>query len=287
LDFVEDFCRVDSDMVVWQQIHSKGFLRTIWNWGELPLVGEVGKKELSAGFSMVSHLLHFIDSGCSTALLLLGEVLVYLDKERHSYQDLKSWRTVTRPAETTQVSSEALLLQRIEKRDPAAISELYDLHSAILYTVILRIVSNEAEAEDVLQEVFLRVWERAGTYNAELSAPLVWLTRVARNLAIDRLRSKTTRARSREDGLDTHPELRDTGDRSSPEQSTIRSQEQRAIASALATLSSEQRVLIECAYFQGYTQSELAALFKIPLGTVKTRIRSGMSSLRRQLQYLI
>jgi RNA polymerase sigma-70 factor (ECF subfamily) len=215
--------------------------------------------------------------------LILGGGLLYSAKSQ-----LTTRRRDALPVHThtAQSDTDVLLLRRVASKETSAISELYDLHSAILYTVILRIVSNEAEAEDVLQEVFLRVWDRAGTYNPELSAPLVWLTRVARNLAIDRLRSKVFRARDREVELDAHLELGDGGE-TNPERFAMLSQEQRAVAAAMASLPTDQRVLIEQAFFQGYTQSELAAHFKIPLGTVKTRIRSGMSSLRRQLQYLI
>lgn len=194
---------------------------------------------------------------------------------------------MTSPAYTMNAPAETILLQRIAKRDPSAVSELYDLQSAPLYTIILRILNENAEAEDVLQEVFLRVWERAASYNSELSPPSVWLTRIARNLAIDRLRSKMSKVRDREDNLELHTNLEDADRRARPDDVAIHSERQHEIAEAMRQLSADQRTLIEYAYFRGYTQSELAEHFKLPLGTVKTRVRSGMTTLRTRLQHLL
>ncbi|MEK9136552.1 MAG: sigma-70 family RNA polymerase sigma factor [Bacteroidota bacterium] len=194
---------------------------------------------------------------------------------------------MTSPTQTVQAPTEVSLLQRIVQRDPAAVSQLYDLQSGYLYAIILRIVGDESDAEDVLQEVFLRVWDRANSYNAELSPPSVWLTRIARNLAIDRLRSKISKARSREENIESHAYIEDGQQNARPDNAAIHSEEQREIAEAMMQLPLEQRTLIEYAYFKGYTQSELAEHFKLPLGTVKTRIRSGMISLRTRLQHLI
>ncbi len=178
------------------------------------------------------------------------------------------------------------LLNRIAKRDQLAVGELYDRHAGYLYTFILRILRETAEAEDTLQEVFLRVWDKAESYNESLGNPLVWLTRIARNLAIDRLRSRLGQARRTEEDITTHAHLQSDEHSSSPEHFTELSQQQEFVVRALSNLPTEQRVLIDYAYFHGYTQSELAAHFKLPLGTVKTRIRSGMMELRRQLEHI-
>ena len=180
-----------------------------------------------------------------------------------------------------QLSPEVSLLHRIVQRDPAAVSQLYDLQSGYLYAIILRIVGDESDAESVLQEVFLKVWERADSYNAELLPPSVWLTRIARNLAIDRLCSKSPKAGSREDDIESGQQ------NARADNPPIHSEEQREVAEAMMELPLEQRSLIEHAYFEGYTQSELAEHFELPLGTVKTRIRSGMIMLRTRLQHLI
>jgi RNA polymerase sigma-70 factor (ECF subfamily) len=173
------------------------------------------------------------------------------------------------------------LLERIVARDQAAVGLLYDRHSRLLFGLILRILHDRGEAEEILQEVFMQVWMRAETYNVTLGSPAGWLVRIARNRAIDRLRSNAVRLRA----IDAAPAPTDTP--GTPEDSAALSEQQRAVARALASLPNEQRVLIEQAYFLGLTQSELAERFKLPLGTVKTRIRTGMISLREQLGLLL
>jgi RNA polymerase sigma-70 factor (ECF subfamily) len=169
------------------------------------------------------------------------------------------------------------LLDRVVARDGRAIGELYDRHGRLLYGLILRILRDRSEAEEVLQEVFVQVWTRADTYNVELGAPIAWLVRIARNRAIDQLRANNVRARTVE--ATPLPQPVET-----PEARAAVSEQQRAVARALDALPLEQRELIEHAYFQGLTQSELAERFNLPLGTVKTRVRMGMMALRRELQ---
>ena len=171
------------------------------------------------------------------------------------------------------------LLSRVIARDGRAIGELYDRHSRLLHGPILRILRDRSEAEEVLQEVFVQVWTRADTYNVELGAPVAWLVRIARNRAIDRLRSNNVRARTVE-ATPLPPPVE------TPEARAVMSEQQRAVARALDALPVEQRQLIELAYFQGLTQSELAERFQLPLGTVKTRVRMGMMTLRRELQQI-
>lgn len=168
------------------------------------------------------------------------------------------------------------LVGRIVARDGRAVGELYDRHHRLLYGLILRILRDRAEAEEVLQEVFVLVWTRAETYDVALGSPAGWLVRIARNRAIDRLRANTVRLRA----ADAVP-VPAPGD--SPESRASASERQRAVARALDSLPTDQRRLIEQAYFLGLTQSELAERHKLPLGTVKTRIRAGMLALRQQL----
>jgi RNA polymerase sigma-70 factor (ECF subfamily) len=172
------------------------------------------------------------------------------------------------------------LLGRVIARDGRAIGELYDRHSRLLYGLILRILRNRSEAEEVLQEVFVQVWTRADTYQVELGAPVAWLVRIARNRAIDQIRSNSVRARTAE-ATPLPPPVE------TPEARAVMSEQQRAVARALGMLPLEQRELIEHAYFQGLTQSELAERFHLPLGTVKTRVRTGMMTLRRELQQVM
>ena len=168
------------------------------------------------------------------------------------------------------------LIARIVARDESAVAELYDRHCRLLFGLILRIIRDRSEAEEILQEVFVLVWTRAETYNVSLGPPAAWLVRVARNRAIDRLRANTVRLRAVESAPEPEPA-------ENPESRANQSEQQRAVARALDTLPQDQRVLIEQAYFLGLTQSELAERFKLPLGTVKTRIRTGMLALRGQL----
>lgn len=169
-----------------------------------------------------------------------------------------------------------VLIERIVARDEHAVAELYDRHCRLLLGLILRILRDRSEAEEVLQEVFVLVWTRAETYNVSIGPPAAWLVRIARNRAIDRLRANSVRLRAVESA--PAPAAADN-----PELRASVSEQQRAVARALDSLPPDQRVLIEQAYFLGLTQSELAARFKLPLGTVKTRIRTGMLALREQL----
>jgi RNA polymerase sigma-70 factor (ECF subfamily) len=168
------------------------------------------------------------------------------------------------------------LLERIVSGDQAAVADLYDRHSRLIFGLILRVLRDRGDAEEVMQEVFFSVWSRAASYNASLGTPVVWLARMARNRAIDRLRANQVRVR-------TAAAIEEPSGPDSPESSAVRNEESAVVRRALATLPDEQRMLIEQAYYAGLTQSELAAHFGLPLGTVKTRVRTGMISLREQL----
>ena len=178
------------------------------------------------------------------------------------------------------------LLERIASRDDAALAELYDRHSRLAYAVIRRILQNPSDAEEVLQETFVRVWSRAETYDARLGSPAAWVVRIARNRAIDRLRSRQARADVNapvpaHDDDDAVPEL-PTHD--TPESALHSTYAARAVRGAVAALPAAQRMLIEAAFFEGYTHQELSTRFGVPLGTVKTRIRNGLVSLRVRLE---
>lgn len=184
-------------------------------------------------------------------------------------------------------SKDNILLRKISQRDTNALSEFYDLHSKYLYTIIYYILRDEAEAEDLLQEVFLQIWDKIDSYDEDLGNPLAWITRITRNKSIDRLRSKSYKNRSSEIDIERVFDLSADSVSSYPDNFSNRTQEQTEIANALSTLNQNQRDLIEFAYFRGYSQSELAEHFNIPLGTVKTRMRSAMISLRDKLKHLI
>ena len=172
---------------------------------------------------------------------------------------------------------DVVLLDKIAARDQSALAELYDRQSRLIFGLLMRILKDRHEAEEVLQEVFLAVWTRADTYNASLGSPAGWLVGIARNRGIDRLRANSVRDRA----VDGYQPLAGVD---SPELRAARSEQARVVSRALDGLEAEQRDLIEHAYFLGLTHSELAARFRLPLGTVKTRIRVGMLALRRSLK---
>jgi RNA polymerase sigma-70 factor (ECF subfamily) len=182
------------------------------------------------------------------------------------------------------------LLLRIATRDEAALADFYDRHSRLAFSVIMRILRNPSEAEEVLQETFVRVWSRADTYDSLRGSPAAWLARIARNRAVDRLRSRRATA-----SVAGEPEIH-AGDAArsrepvtpdTPETALEGHTTAGAVRTALATLSPEQRELIEAAFFEGYTHSELATRFGLPLGTVKTRIRTGLAALRDRLEQVL
>jgi RNA polymerase sigma-70 factor (ECF subfamily) len=176
-----------------------------------------------------------------------------------------------------EIRADVARLERVVARDSDALAELYDEHSRRFFGLILRILKDRDEAEEVLQEVFMQAWTRASTYDHRLGSPAGWLLGIARNRAIDRLRANSVRVRAGE----AVPEPPPT---ESPEGRAAVAERQRDVRQALDALPSEQRELIEQAYFLGFTHSELAARFSLPLGTVKTRIRTGMLLLRGHLE---
>jgi RNA polymerase sigma-70 factor, ECF subfamily len=185
-------------------------------------------------------------------------------------------------------ATDLVLLQRIVARDTAALAELYDRHSRLLFGLILRIVRDRPEAEEVLQEVFVRVWTRAELLDSRLGGPTPWLVRLARNCAIDRLRARRSRAVS---GTPLDESIADPAasgtDIPTPEAVVMDAERRGTVLNALASLPSDQRRLIEAAFFEGYTHSELAKRFGLPLGTVKTRIRAGMIAMRQRLEHAV
>jgi RNA polymerase sigma-70 factor (ECF subfamily) len=172
------------------------------------------------------------------------------------------------------------LVQRLAAGDRDAVAELYDRHAARVLGLAYRVVRNSSDAEDVVQEVFSQAWRTAPNYNPARGTVAGWLLMMARTRAIDRLRAR--QARRDADGdpdLDAIP----SHDASLPEQ-LIADQEAARVRDALLTLPSEQKTALELAYFEGLTQTEIAERLQTPLGTVKTRIRTALASLRRSVR---
>jgi RNA polymerase sigma-70 factor (ECF subfamily) len=170
------------------------------------------------------------------------------------------------------------LLSAIARGDEQALASLYDRYRLILFGLILRILHSRAEAEDVLQEVFLQVWQKAADFNQARGRPFTWLVTLARSRAIDRLRSLG--ARERLATASAREETEEVGDAVTD---AILSERGEVLRDALSELPAEQRQVLLLAYFDGFTQTEIAERTGSPLGTVKTRMRSGMGRLRALL----
>ncbi|MBC7796009.1 MAG: sigma-70 family RNA polymerase sigma factor [Pyrinomonadaceae bacterium] len=170
------------------------------------------------------------------------------------------------------------LLKAVARGDERALSSLYDRYRLILFGLLLRILTNRAEAEDVLQEVFIQVWQRAWDFDAERGKPFTWLVTLTRSRAIDRLRSLGSRERTAEEASRNVTEAI-----ADAEHDAIISQRSKVVRAALNQLSDDQKRVLFLAYFDGCSQSEIAERLNSPLGTVKTRMRTGMMKLRELL----
>ena len=174
---------------------------------------------------------------------------------------------------------DADLVARLQKRDPQALAELYDRYGRIVYSLILRVVRDAGVAEDLVQETYLRVWNRVQGFESGKGSIGPWLLAVARNRAIDYLRSAVGRERNVLDIDDTvHPALA-----SEIESGLLDSDRLRRVKLAMGKLTPQQRQAIELAYFEGLSQTEMAERMGQPLGTVKTWVRTALRSLRDEL----
>ena len=175
--------------------------------------------------------------------------------------------------------TDAELLRAVARGDEQSLAALYDRYSSILLGLLLRILHSRAEAEDVLQEVFVQVWRRAGSYDEARGRGFTWLVTLARSRAIDRLRALDSRARAAT--ASAAEEFEPVGDASLD---AFRSEQREIVRAALAQLTEDQRRTLLLAYEEGLTQSEIAARLNQPLGTVKTRTRAGLMKLRELLR---
>jgi RNA polymerase sigma-70 factor (ECF subfamily) len=177
-------------------------------------------------------------------------------------------------------TSDVELLHAIARGDEQALASLYDRYRVILFSLVLRILHSRDDAEDVLQELFLQVWKRASDFDESRGRPFTWLVTLARSRAIDRLRSLSARDRAVTESVRAAApdEWVDAVD------DAIRSEQSAVVRRALAELPEEQRRALLLAYFEGLTQTEIAARLGAPLGTIKTRMRSGMLKLRELLR---
>jgi RNA polymerase sigma-70 factor (ECF subfamily) len=176
-------------------------------------------------------------------------------------------------------SSDVELIERLQRHDPQALAELYDRYGRLAYSLILRVVRDTGVAEDLVQETFMRVWNRAQGLDAQKGSVGPWLLAVARNRAIDYLRSAGGRERNAMEFEETdHPALY-----VDMEQDILSSDNARRVKTAVQRLTPHQREVIELAYFEGLSQTEMAERMGQPLGTVKTWVRAALKNLRDEL----
>ena len=178
-----------------------------------------------------------------------------------------------------EIDAEIALLQRIGRGDRRSFAELYDRFSGVLFSTAFRVLNNREAAEDVLQDVFVQIWEKAPLYDPARGKPMTWAVTLTRNKSIDRLRSTQRRNRLQDDVEREAQTFEQFDDRSSFD--AVASGETGALVrAAIQKLSKDQREAIELAFFSSMTQTEIAARLSVPLGTVKARIRRGMMRLK-------
>jgi RNA polymerase sigma-70 factor, ECF subfamily len=187
--------------------------------------------------------------------------------------------------ETASPDQDVELLRRIAAQDRAAFAEFYDRHAALMFSVASKILNQAAEAEDVLQETCVQIWEKAGNFDPKLGKASSWVATLARNKAIDRIRASQRRSRLAEEAGAEFAITHEAGDTAN--EAIHGGDKARLIQSAITGLPAEQRRAIELAFFSGLTQDEISKKLNEPLGTVKARIRRGLLKLRDQLEGLL
>jgi len=185
------------------------------------------------------------------------------------------------PKGSDDVSPEATLLHRLLRKDVSAFEEIYERHSRIVYSLVLRILRQGSTAEEVVQDVFLQLWRNSGQYDAKRPF-MPWLLTLARNRALDQLRLKSERQRRREEQTEVFPQIA----AAAPEYEEALDEKRRAerVRTLITSLPSAQKKAIELAYFEGLSHSEIAEALNEPLGTVKSWIRNGLLRLKDGLK---
>ena len=163
----------------------------------------------------------------------------------------------------------------LRNREKIAIEALYDMYSASLYGIISRVIADTATAEDVLQETFVKIWHSFTSYSTEKGRLFTWMVNVARNLAIDKLRSKDFKNQNKNQELENNVTFIDE------QNNTVYNPELLGIKELVQTLKPDQKSILELVYFKGYTHVEAADELGIPLGTIKTRLRMAIQQLRK------
>jgi len=178
-----------------------------------------------------------------------------------------------------EINNERDLVSLLKEKNGKAFNYLYDHYSAALFSIIRQIIGDADLASDVLQEVFVNIWRKMDSYDSTKGRLFTWMLNIARNASIDTLRSKNYQNKQKNQAL---PD--DVNSMSAGLQVVQGNVDNIGLRKILEKLKPEQRILIEMAYFKGYTHEEIAQIENIPLGTVKTRIRNALLQLREYLQ---
>ncbi|MEO1348079.1 MAG: sigma-70 family RNA polymerase sigma factor [Cyanobacteria bacterium J06635_15] len=182
----------------------------------------------------------------------------------------------------TVASDELPLIRQIIERDQTALSQLYDRYARVMYALAFKMLGSVEEAEEVVLDVFSQVWRDAHRYDASRSRVDAWLFMITRSRALDRLRKRQRQSKVME-VVAVAARASDADAMSLPEENLLIAERRAQVTTAMVQLPPEQRQMIELAYFQGLSQSEIAQRTGLKLGTVKTRIRLGLNKLRKCL----
>ena len=163
----------------------------------------------------------------------------------------------------------------LRNREKAGAEALYDMYSSSLYGIIFRIVQHEEIAEDLLQETFVRIWNSFSSYDASKGRLFTWMVNIARNISIDKTRSKDFRNSSKTEDIENNVLSLEMQSDNSLNPETM------GLKELVAKLKPEQKIILDMVYFRGFTHAEVSEDLDIPLGTVKTRLRNGIMSLRK------
>ena len=176
------------------------------------------------------------------------------------------------------------LLTLIAKGDRRAFGQLYDRSSQVLFTLSLKMLGDREEAEDLLQEVYTEVWRKSVRYDERRGSPMAWLTTLTRSRGIDRIRARASRGHGMTESIDDVPIADTQGHDPTPFDQQADAEVQGFVMKALVELPAAQRQALELSYYEGMSHSEIAERLKEPVGTIKTRIKLGMSKLKSALQ---
>ena len=163
----------------------------------------------------------------------------------------------------------------LQRRENIAAEALYDMYSASLFGVIVRIVNDETLAEDILQDTFVKIWNSFSSYSTEKGRLFTWMANIARNLAIDKIRSKDFKNQTKNQELENNVTFIDE------QRNTVYKPELLGVKDLVEQLKPEQKSILNLVYFKGYTHVEAADELGVPLGTIKTRLRTAIAQLRK------